>query len=446
MARPDPRIEAFIAAHRFGFGPKPGEIDTIAQDPRGWLAEQVTKPQPLPAAMIDMPPVSENVLDWWAAVTTSVAELVKRIRGPYTRLWAREAGARLHAAIVTDAPFHERLVWFWGDHFTCSGVKAVAIGMAGGHEREAIRPHVSGRFGDMLLAASEHPGMLFYLDNYRSSGPDSPQGYYGRRGINENLAREILELHTLGVDQGYDQNDVQQFAKVLTGWTFARAHEPNAGGFHFHPGMHERGPKTVLGETYPENGVEEGRAVLARLATHPSTARHIATKLARHFVADDPPATLVDKLAKRFLDTDGDLQQVSLAMIEADESWDAPLTKVKRPAEYTVAVRRALDDASDIAAVMDALNSLGNLPFMANSPAGWPDREDAWLTPDSAVRRARFAQASVNGRKANAPDAGKIAEQVLGDLLPPDDRAQLDNLPNDMALALVLASPAFQRR
>jgi len=440
------RRDAFIATHRFGFGPKPGEIDRIAADPRGWLAEQVTNPEPLPVAMVDLPPVSENVLDWWDAVISSVQELVKRIRGPYARLWAREAGARLHAAITTDAPFHERLVWFWGDHFTVSGAKGVVIGMAGGYEREAIRPHVSGRFGEMLLSASQHPGMLFYLDNYRSSGPGSPAGYYGQRGVNENLAREILELHTLGVDQGYGQNDVQEFAKVLTGWTFARSHHPDPGGFRFDAGMHEGGTKTILGETWPENGVEEGRQVLARLATHPATARHLATKLAAHFIADDPPPSLIERLERRFLDTEGDLQQVSLALIEADESWNAPLTKFKRPVEYTVAVRRALDDASDIAAMIEALNSFGNLPFMANSPAGWPDTEADWLTPDAAVRRARFAQAAVASPRVAGQTAPQLAEQVLGDMLPTEDRAPLDGLPNDMALALVLASPAFQRR
>lgn len=446
MAQPDARTEGFIAAHRFGFGPKPGEIDGIAADPRGWLAEQVTTPQPLPVAMQDLPPVSENVLDWWDAVIISVGELVRRIRGPYARLWAREAGARLHAAIATDAPFHERLVWFWGDHFTVSGAKGVVIGMAGGFEREAIRPHVAGRFHDMLLASNRHPGMQFYLDNYRSSGPDSPQGYYGSRGINENLAREILELHTLGVDQGYGQKDVQEFAKILTGWTFARRHHPDPGGFHFNPGQHERGSKTVLGETIPEGGVTEGETVLARLAAHPATARHVATKMARHFVADDPPPGLIDKLERSFLDSQGDLKQVALTLIHADESWQAPLRKIKRPSEYVVAVRRALDDASDIAAVMEALNSFGNMPFMANSPAGWPDNEAAWVSPDAAVRRARFAQSAVSGTRRPQPPAPELANAVLGDLLPEADRAQLDGLPDDMARTLVLASPAFQRR
>jgi len=440
------RHEAFIAAHRFGFGPKPDEIDSIASDPRGWLAEQVTRPQPVPAAMIDLPPVSENVLDWWAAVTTSVAELVKRIQGPYQRVWAREAGSRLHAAITTDSPFHERLVWFWGDHFTVSGAKGVVIGMAGGHEREAIRPHVAGRFADMLRASSEHPGMLFYLDNYRSSGADSSAGYYGRRGVNENLAREILELHTLGVDQGYGQSDVQEFARVLTGWTFARSWQENPGGFRFDAGMHAPGAKTVLGRSFAENGVQEGRDVLMALSRHPATARHMAFKLARHFVADRPPKALVDKLQQRFLETDGDLKELALALIGADEAWTPVLTKIKRPVEYTVAVRRALDDASNIAAVIEALNSFGNLPFMAGSPAGWPDEEAAWLTPDAAVRRARFAQASVRDSFREQPDWRETASQVLGDLLPDADRTALEGLPNETALAALLASPAFQRR
>lgn len=439
------RQDAFIAAHRFGFGPKPGDIDTIAGDPRGWLAEQVTQPQPVPPAMQQLPPVSENVLDWWDAVTTNVAELVRRIRGPYTRLWGREAGARLYAAIESDAPFHERLVWFWGDHFTCSGVKSVAIGMAGGHEREAIRPHVAGRFGDMLRSSSSHPGMLFYLDNYRSSGPSSARGYYGQRGINENLAREIMELHTLGVDQGYGQQDVTAFAKVLTGWTFARRYEENPGNFRFDAGMHEGGPQSVAGATFDQTGVDQGEAVLAHLARQPATAQHVATKLARHFVADNPPPGLVDRLAAVFQDTDGDLKQLALALISDDAAWTAPLTKVKRPGEYAVAVRRALQDSRELGSLIAALNSFGNLPFMANSPAGWADDEASWLTPDAAVRRARFAQAAVEGSPSTA-EAEDLADQVLGPLLPDADRAHLSGLPRDTALALVLASPAFQRR
>jgi len=396
--------------------------------------------------MRGLPPGSENVLDWWDAVTQSVAELVRRIGNDYAALWQREAEARLQAAVDSDEPFRERLVWFWGNHFTVSGRKAVAIGMAGAHEREAVRPHVTGRFADMLHAAVSHPGMLFYLDNYSSVGSKSRRGTYSARGLNENLAREILELHTIGVDGGYTQQDVREFAKMLTGWTFARAYYDNAGEFAFRKDFHEPGPKTLLGVTYEEAGEDEARAALDRLARAPATARHVATKLARHFLADTPRDDAIARLEKVFLDTDGDLAAVSQALIELPEAWDPVQHKVKNHQEYVVAVMRAVGGDADTGMLFETLTSFGQLPFMAPSPAGWPDVSTAWVDPDSALRRARFAAYIASERHAGL-DPMRVARDTIGGLASDETLARVAGADNaEQALALVLASPNLQRR
>jgi uncharacterized protein (DUF1800 family) len=243
-----------------------------------------------------------------------------------------EAKARFDAAANAEIGLVERLVWFWSNHFCVSADKDAA--MAGAYEREAIRPHVLGRFTDLLQAAESHPAMLVYLDNVLSMGADSIAGINQDKGLNENLARETLELHTLGVRSGYSQADVTNFAKVLTGWTWLRPEEPVHGGeFVFVRRFHEPGDQVVLGKHYPDSGFDQGRAVLADLARHPATAQHIGEKLARHFVADDPPPALAAKLAKTFLDTDGDLKEVVRTLVTAEESWTAPRQKLKPPAE-----------------------------------------------------------------------------------------------------------------
>ena len=213
------------------------------------------------------------------------------VPGVPQQLYLDEARARFHAALGAEIGFAERLVWFWSNHFCVSADKVGVRPICGAYEREAIRAHVLGRFGDMLLAAESHPAMLIYLDNARSIGPDSIAGIRQRRGLNENLAREILELHTLGVRSVYTQEDVTRFAQVITGWTVVapRQDPERAGEFDFNSRMHQPGAKTVIGRNYPDTGVEQGRAVLADLARHPATANHVATKLVRHFVADTAP-------------------------------------------------------------------------------------------------------------------------------------------------------------
>src|SRR5260221_10491191 len=298
-----------------------------------------------------------------------------------------EAKARFDAALAADIGFAERLVWFWSNHFCVSADKVPS--MAGGYEREAIRPHVLGRFADMLLAAEAHPAMLFYLDNAASIGPNSVAGINRSRGLNENLAREILELHTLGVRTGYTQDDVVSFAKVLTGWSFIAAEVPEHGGeFGFVPRLHEPGAQTVLGKIYEQPGIEQGRAVLADLARHPATAEHIAFKLAHHFVADEPSPDLVGRLAKTFRATDGNLKEMARVLVTSPESCDSKRGKLKTPGEWTVAGLRAAGGTEPNAErLLQAHALLGQPLWRPPAPKGHADPQGAW--PDGMALRLR---------------------------------------------------------
>ena len=317
--------EAAFALHRFGLGPRPGSIAAIASDPRGALLAELERPG---AGAINNPDLltsaqasragfearaarqAQNVLAQRAQkeaerlaaeqgqgmseeagkmaepAKPAAAPQVDPAATPERQNFLKEVRVRLDAALLAEIGFAERLVWFWSNHFCIS--RDVVPNMAGGYEREAIRPHILGRFADMLLAVEGHPAMLVYLNNQVSIGPNSVAGINRTRGLNENLAREILELHTLGVRTGYSQTDVFNFAKVLTGWTILPpVDNPEHGAeFVFNARMHEPGPQQVIDKTYPDTGVEQGRAVLADVARNPATATHIATKLARHFAAD----------------------------------------------------------------------------------------------------------------------------------------------------------------
>src|SRR5580704_7981891 len=253
------------------------------------------------------------------------------------KTYRAEALARLQRGVMADCGFGERLVAFWSTHLCISANKGPLARMwAGAFEREAIRPHVFGRFADMLKAVEQHPAMLFFLDNQQSLGPDSRAGINRKRGLNENLAREIMELHTLGVGGGYTQDDVTSLARIITGWTFVGPQGilGTPGSFVFNANAHQPGPQPLLGKVYADDGVAQGESALADIARHPSTARFIATKFARHFVADDPPPALVARLQEVFRKSDGDLRVMTLALVDSDEAWQAPLTKVRSPYEF----------------------------------------------------------------------------------------------------------------
>jgi uncharacterized protein (DUF1800 family) len=338
-------------------------------------------------------------------------------------------------------------VWFWSNHFCVSADKGPTRPICGAFEREAIRPHVLGKFADMLLAVETHPAMLLYLDNARSIGPNSFAGLRRGKGLNENLARETLELHTLGVRAGYTQADVTNFAKVITGWTVRppRLDPEHGGEFWFNERMHEPGPQTVIGTTYPEDGFAQGRDVLRALAHHPATAKHIATKLAIHFVADSPLPALVDRLAKRFRDTGGDLLQVTRMLVTAPEAWQSR-DKLKKPGEWTVAALRGSGLAiHDVRRVVNAQNLLGEPLWRPPAPKGFSDDSAAWL--DGMAERLDIANqiGRLAGNVSHEPDA--LVDAALGPLASRDTRETVKRAASrPQALALLLMAPEFQRR
>jgi uncharacterized protein (DUF1800 family) len=336
------------------------------------------------------------------------------------------------------------LVWFWSNHFC---VNADATVMAGAYEREAIRPYVLGKFADLLLAAEGHPAMLIYLDNASSIGPNSVAGINRNRGINENLGREILELHTLGVRTGYHQDDVVSLAKAITGWTiYTTADNPDHGGeFLYHPRLHEPGPETVLGKAYRDTGVEQGRAVLADLARNPATAGHVATKLARHFIADEPSPALIETLTKTFLATDGDLWQVSKALVAAPESWAPDQAKIKHPSEWMVASIRAGGlNNGDVRRIVPALNRLGEPLWRPPAPKGFGDVNGDWL--DGLAHRLDTANA-IAQNYGERLDPQAMLETSLGPLASTETRSAVTRAETrQQALTLLLMAPEFQRR
>ena len=361
-----------------------------------------------------------------------------------------EALARLQRAVLADCGVTERLVAFWSNHFCISAGKGQLDRIwAGAFEREAIRPHVLGRFADMLMAVEQHPAMLFFLDNQQSLGPDSRAGLNRKRGLNENLAREIMELHTLGVGGGYTQDDVTSLARIITGWTFVGRQgvlgEP--GSFVFNPNAHEPGPQQLLGKTYPAGGVEQGEAALADIARHASTAKFIATKLARHFVADDPPPALVARLADTFSKTDGDLKAVTLTLVDSNEAWSAPLTKMRSPYDYLVATGRLLAHVpDDPGPYLGGLNVLGQPLWSPAGPNGFPDTAAAWAAPEGMKLRLDIA-AQVSSRVGNNVDARELLEFAFADTASVDTRRTIERAESrQQALALLLMSPEFQRR
>lgn len=471
-----------IAANRFGLGARPGDAGRIGDDPAGWLEQQLApassggRPRGRPASAAVLTEVSELRLARQAAQSRirneapevdpgAVREFGRFIADSYQT----QANAGLAAAIASETPFQERLVGFWSNHFAVSADKQPVGAIAGHYRDEAIRPHVSGSFREMLQAAVAHPAMLLYLDNQTSIGPNSLQGSRANRGnrtagLNENLAREILELHTLGVDGGYTQDDVIEFSRSLTGWSIGGPGDGNAarmaavrrpglagdtgapGEFSFRAAVHEPGSKTILGRRFREDGVDEARAVLDFLATRPETARFVATKLARHFVADEPPPALVDSLAATYLDHDTALTPVYHALVRADASWREPLAKHKTPEDFVVSTYRALGIAAPANQLLAVTTQLGQRPMTPGSPAGWPDIAEQWNGGDALLKRIEWAT-TVGRSVGDRIDAPARVDEVLGVTAGTATRNAIRRAESGaQAIALLVSAPEFQRR
>ena len=438
---------ALVAATRFGYAPRPGELATIAQDPRSWALHQLdARPVALDPGLPDTAAAVAEMLQARKDARQDQGDDAKKAENQHLRdIYLGEVQARTDAAVASDAPLLERLTRFWSNHFTVSSMRPVIRGFAGAFEREAIRPHVTGRFVDMLLAVERHPAMLFYLDQVQSVGPNSPAGQQRHVGLNENLAREMMELHTLGVDGGYTQADVTTLARILTGWSVGFLVDPDVGKFRFRPRAHEPGAQTLLGKFYAEDGYDQGEMALRDLAAHPATATHIATKLARHFVADDPPKDAVQRIAKVFRDTDGDLKRVTAAVIREDAAWK-PFAKVRTPEELLIATCRTTGFTPPAPFQVQTLHVLDQQPFFAPSPAGWSDRASDWIGPESVLHRADCCQ-SLAGRAPDPPDPAALADAVFGETLPDDTAQAIKRAASRReGLALLIASPEFQRR
>jgi len=451
----------FVAATLFGMGAGPGDAERIGADPRGWLVEQL-RAQPVPPALSQLGNTADLFERFRAVRAMRKAEQAARADGaaaaapaiaampamgkPLRDIYFAEVGARTRLAASAAAPLCERLVQFWSNHFTVSIARPEVLAIAGSFEREAIRPHVAGRFREMLGAVAMHPAMLLYLDNAQSIGPNSIAGRRRDKGLNENLAREMLELHTLGVDGGYTQSDVTQFARILTGWTLEHGPDGPRARFLFEPRFHEPGPKTLLGATVREGGQMEGVQMLDVLARHPSTARFIATKLVRHFVADDPPRAAVDAVAASFRETNGDLAAAMRTLIARPEAWDPPLAKLRTPNDLVTGTLRALGNPPlDDKAIHHSLALLGQAPFAAPSPAGWPDRADAWLGPEALMRRIEWARLVAN--RMGRADAMQFAEMTIAPVMGAATRQSIEDAPDPReAVTMWLASAEFERR
>jgi uncharacterized protein (DUF1800 family) len=368
------------------------------------------------------------------------------------KTYRAEALARLQRARLADCGFVERLVVFWSNHFCISANKGGLARMwAGAFEREAIRPHVLGRFGDMLKAVEQHPAMLFFLDNQQSLGPESRAGEIRKRGLNENLAREIMELHTLGVGGGYSQDDVTSLARIITGWTYAgrKGQLGTPGTFAFNVNAHQPGAQRLLGKTYENTGVAQGEAALADLARHPATAKFVATKFARHFVADDPPPALVARLQDVFGKSDGDLKALAIALLDSDEAWQTPMTKMRSPFEFLVAIGRLLGQGrvpEDPSRFLGGLNLLGQPLWSPAGPNGFPDSNAAWAAPEGMKLRLDIS-AQVASRIGENVDPRDLLELVAADAASTETRRTIERAESrQQAVALLLMSPEFQRR
>lgn len=477
--------ENFVALQRFGLGARPGDLDAIKTDPRGAVLAEIAPRK----ALIDDPSLPDTIsaletirtiqMDRKAAKqaapaasdTSSAPAMAdadpammdatpgkpgkkKRKQADPTgdkpgNPIALELGARLAQAAAAQVGFAERWAMFWANHFAVEADSNQLVRWtAGPYDREAIRPHVFGRFVDLLFAATQHPAMLRYLNNATSVGPDSKAGLKQGKGLNENHARELMELHTIGVDGGYTQADVTSFAKVLTGWTFGQNpdQEQRFGRFFFNGNAHEPGAQTVLGQVYDQKGVQQGDAVLDMLAAHHATATHIATQLVRAFVADTPPPDLVAAVAKTFTDTGGDLASVAKTLVGADAAWTAPMQKLRLPQEYLLAASRALNVTPKPQQLVKALDTLGQPLFNPPSPEGFHDDAATWLAPDAMTNRLDIAQNFAQQADSSA-DARLVADAILGDAQSPATREAIARAEGPVqGLSILLMSPEFQRR
>ena len=453
-------IETAIAVTRFGMGARPAEMAAIGRDGRGWLVDQIGRSDPLDASGLrtareailyfrqEYQPRLQAIQDGTATNPDTAQEELGRLLRSGS---AAHIAARTGLGLRTATGFSERWIRFWSNHFSVAMTSPPMALLAPTHEMEAIRPNAFGRFEDLLLAAELHPAMLFYLDNALSVGPNSRPGRRRGRGLNENLGRETLELHTLGVEGGYSQEDIISLAKLLTGWTIGNERLQHSadqiGRTVFDARIHEPGAQTLLGQRFGGTARDKAPDALRMLARQPQTATFIATKLARHFIADTPDAADIAHIRESFVRTEGDLAALARAVITAPGAFAPEPRKFKTPEEYLVSAFRALDiNRLQPRALGASLRALGQVPFRAPSPAGWPDTESEWGGPDALMKRLDFANELARRAGANAAPRER-GPQILGDRLQGGTALAIAAAESaEQGLTLLLMSPEFLRR
>ncbi len=445
--------DSAIATNRFGFGARPGEMEAAGADPSRWLLEQLDDSY--------VPHVTDGSSDTRLAVDllnqfqqarrSKDKEQLEYLRASIRQAHIKQSAYRTRVAISSPASFVERLVHFWSNHFAVSVDKPVVLNLAGPFEQQAIRPNIRGSFFGLLKAATMHPAMVLYLDNARSFGPNSRAGRRGSNGLNENLAREILELHTVGVRGGYSQSDVTNFAKVLTGWTVPLGRAAQRMGlagktFAFVDRVHEPGAQVIMGKSYADTGLEQGLQVLKDLSLHPNTALHIATKLVRHFVSDEPDATLVHRLRDVYLDNDGNLDSVYHELVTSSLAWRPQQEKLKAPNEWMISAMRGIGTSVNDRQLVRSGDILGQPNYRPGSPAGYGDVGSAWDGPAQLGARIDWAHAFA-GRSLKQKEPVALAKSMLGEYLSKTTIDALNRAESKrQALTLLLMSPEFLRR
>ncbi len=445
-------LQAMIAVNRFGLGARPGEFQAALPDPRGWLLEQLVSPKfdagigSTPSAFQAFQQLNEMKKQRKKTESTK-ADKKGRKANPVRSLHMQLLHDGIKQSINTTTPFSIRLLDFFSNHFSVSAVNNPMRALSPLLEREAIAPKLYGQFEDMLIAVEQHPAMILYLNNEKSIGPQSRMARRKKVGLNENLAREILELHTLGVDGGYDLKDIQELAMAISGWSVSRPKRESTVGFIYREAGHQPGVRTVVGKRYAQKGISQGESILRDLARHPSTAKFVSFKLAQHLISDQPPEALVSAMTKTWLATDGNIKAVISTLIGHDSAWQPTLQKFKTPREFVVSSIRACDMGTRGRGIRQLVNTLavmGQRPFNAGSPAGYSALGDAWSGSDALMKRIDWvSRLSLYVKR----DPKHIAGQVFGEQLS-DNTAQAMARAESrrQSLALLLLSPEFQRR
>ena len=457
--------------NRLSLGARPGDRAQVQQSGvENYIQAQLNpadlpEPAALSARIKELSTVGLSPLalfEQYAMPENPSEEKRKAIDDGRNQIYQEAIQARLLRAVESPRQLQEVLVDFWFNHFNVYESQEFTRIWTGEYEHSAIRPHVLGKFGDLLQATARHPAMLSYLDNWENTAPGSRGATGPFQGLNENYARELLELHTLGVGGGYSQSDVESLARILTGWSVVHPQQRDVdksrydqSGFLFVGDRHDASDKVLLGQRIagggPEGGIEEGEAALDLLARHPATAQHISYQLAQHFVADAPPAPLVSRLAERFLSTDGDIKAVLSALFESDEFWDDAYyqRKFRTPYQYPIAMARAAGltpPSPDNLTRLDGLIAQLGMPmYRCQTPNGYSQTEASWLNPEAMVRRVSFAISTVDIRPNEKPDP-KILLEAIGDQLSPETRTVIDSAPEHDRAALILGSPEMMYR